>query len=78
MVLLLAYIICNLLKRAISKQQIWYDWLNYIGLVAVVIPVFIASPTNNSILLPFVQIGVLFLVIPLLIECYFIIKERKQ
>lgn len=78
MILLVVYILCHLLKRAVSKEQLWYDWLYYIGLVSVAIPVFIASPKNSAILLPAVQIGVMFLVIPLLIEGYLITKERKQ
>lgn len=78
MILLVVYILCHLLKRTLSKEQLWYDWLYYIGLVSVAIPVFIASPKNSAILLPAVQIGVMFLVIPLLIEGYLITKEKKQ
>jgi len=75
MILVLIYIGLQLLKRNLVKQQNWWDWLYYIGLFAIALPIFFASPSNFELVLKFSQFGVLFLAIPIFIEGYFIVKQ---
>ncbi len=76
MVLLIAYIGLQLLKRVVTKKQNWYDWLYYIGLASVALPVFLATPSNYTTYLLVSQLGTLFLVFPLIIEGYFLNKPK--
>lgn len=76
MILLIGYIVLQLLKRMLTKQQNWYDWLYYIGLASVAVPVFLATPSNFDTYLLISQLGTLFLAIPLLIEGYFLNKPK--
>lgn len=34
----IAYILIQLIKRNITKKMPWYDWLYYIGLLAIILP----------------------------------------
>lgn len=78
MVLILVYILLQLLKRVITKSQNWWDWLYYIGLMAVALPVFMANDTNYTTFLTATQLGVSFLAIPILIEGFYIVKENHS
>ena len=77
MILVLVYIITQFLKRVLTKQQNWWDWLYYVGLITIALPVFIANESNLSWLLPLTQLGVLFLVLPIMLEGYNLVKLRK-
>ena len=76
MILLIVYIGLQLFKRIVTKKQNWYDWLYYIGLASVAIPVFLADSTNYASYLLIAQLGTLFLVVPLLIEGYYLNKPK--
>jgi len=77
MLLALIYIGLQFLKRTISKQQNWWDWLYYVGLTTIALPIFIATPENFNLYLTLAKIGSLFLVIPILIEGFYIVKQQK-
>ncbi len=77
MILVLVYIITQFLKRVLTKTQNWWDWLYYIALVTIALPVFIGNETNESWLLPLTQIGVLFLLAPVILEGFNFVKQRK-
>lgn len=78
MVLILVYILLQLVKRMITKAQNWWDWLYYIGLMAVALPVFMANESNYSTFLIAAQLGIAFLAIPILIEGFYIVKENHS
>ena len=78
MILILVYIVLQFLKRLITKTQNWWDWFYYIGLLAVALPVFMVTETNFSSLLIGAQIGVSFLVLPILIEGFFLVKQNHS
>jgi hypothetical protein len=39
-ILLIGYILLQVLKRYFFKEQNWFDWIYYLGLFGVVLPVF--------------------------------------
>lgn len=77
MILVLVYIATQFLKRVLTKIQNWWDWLYYISLVTIALPVFIGSEQNVNWLLPMTQFGVLFLIVPVLIEGANTVKQQK-
>lgn len=77
MILVLIYIVTQFLKRVLTKTQNWWDWLYYVGLVTIALPVFIGKEENISWLLPLTQIGVLFLIFPVLVEGFNSVKQQK-
>lgn len=77
MILVLGYICLQFIKRTITKKQNWWDWLYYIGLLSIALPVFLASTENFENFLLAARIGSLFLIIPILIEGFYIVKQLK-
>ena len=78
MILVIIYILLQLAKRYVTSTQNWYDWLYYIGLISIALPVFFASTENINMYLKLVQIGTLFLAVPILLEGYKIINASKS
>ena len=68
MVLAFVYVVIQILKRYFFKEQNWWDWLYYIGLLAMVIPTFFTNPEYEGFYSYLTRIGTLFLVLPVLID----------
>ncbi len=68
MIVALVYILIQILKRSLYKEQRWYDWLYYIGLIAIMLPPVLANEGNASIFHLLTDFGTLFLIVPVLLE----------
>lgn len=68
MIIALVYILIQILKRSMYKEQRWYDWLYYIGLIAIMLPTVLANEGNASIFHVLTDFGTLFLIVPVLLE----------
>ncbi len=68
MVLALVYILMQIFKRYLYKEKNWWDWLYYIGLLAIVLPTYFATEENISTFQKVTDFGSLFLVFPLLFD----------
>jgi len=77
MVLSLVYVLSQIIKRLLSKNRFWWDWLYYIGLLSAMLPTFIATVENESIFHLITDIGTPFLTIPVLFDLYQLIKNKK-
>ncbi len=73
---LIVYITIQLLKRFIKKKIEWYDWLYYIGLIAVLLPLLFVGISSDWIF-DITKYGSLFLVVPPLIDLLRIIGASK-
>lgn len=73
----LVYVILQIGKRAVLKDNHWWDWLYYIGLLSVMIPTFMASNENADWLFPLTRIGSLFLLIPALFDIQILLKKSE-
>ncbi len=60
---IMLYIICQLAKRFLFKEMGWYDWLYYIGLISVLMPLLLKQETGNWLNLV-TDYGSLFLLVP--------------
>lgn len=77
MIVTLAYIIIQILKRSIYKEQRWYDWLYYIGLIAIMLPTVMVTENNVSIFNIITDTCTLFLIVPIVLEGKVLIHEKK-
>lgn len=77
MVLAMVYIAVQIGKRMIIKEQVWYDWVYYIGLISILTPVILTNSTNSILMNSIADIGVLFFVLPLLLEGQQLINQKS-
>lgn len=78
LILVVIFIFIQLGKRYITAKQNWWDWMYYIGLIAIAMPIFFAKDSSYNMFLIVAQIGVLFLPLPILIDAYFISKPKES
>lgn len=77
MILAFVYILLQIGKRYVFKRQKWWDWLYYIGLTGMMLPVFFASGSNVNTFNTIADYGTLFLVIPVLLDVTHIFSKNK-
>lgn len=77
MVFTLVYILIQIFKRSIFKEQRWYDWLYYIGLIAIMLPTVLVSEGNLSIFNVITDTCTLFLIVPIILEGKVFINGKK-
>lgn len=68
MILSFVYILAQILKRSILKKQYWWDWLYYIGLIAMVVPTFLGKESTATWWHLITDIGTLFLIVPVVLD----------
>ncbi|HIP32474.1 MAG TPA: hypothetical protein EYG86_06920 [Crocinitomicaceae bacterium] len=71
------YILFQILKRFLFQKKNWWDWLYYIGLISIVVPVYFGEDTNISTMYSLAKFGVLFLMVPLLLDAIQLMNEKK-
>ena len=64
MFIAIAYIIVQILKRYLTKSQNWWDWMYYIGLTSMMLPIFFVTTENLEIFNAITDYGSFFFVIP--------------
>ena len=64
MVLCLCYVLVQIVKRYFLKNDNWWDWLYYIGLISVMIPPYMIEEDNASTFMMLAKYGTFFLIIP--------------
>ncbi|MDC1402847.1 hypothetical protein N8328_00405 [Crocinitomicaceae bacterium] len=62
------YIGLHFVKRVLFSEIKWWNWLSYIGLVSIILPVLFANSSNENIYHWMVDIGTLFFLIPIVFE----------
>ena len=77
MIFTLVYILIQILKRSIYKEQRWYDWLYYIGLIAIMLPTVMVSESNLSFFNIITDTCTLFLIIPIVLEGKVLVNGKK-
>jgi len=76
--LCVAYILLQMLTRRISAASHWWDWVYYIGLLGIILPVTFANDNNLSWFNWVTDIGVLLLILPVLIDGYVLVISKKE
>lgn len=67
-ILAFVYVLLQMLKRYLFSKGNWWDWLYYIGLLAVALPTFFMTDANAGMFHLFAEIGTLFLIFPVLLD----------
>lgn len=78
MILALIYILIQIVKRFIVKEHNWWDWLYYLGLIAMMLPTVIANSANESYFHFITDYGTLFLIIPILLDTKTLFNGRNN
>lgn len=78
LILTVVYIGFQMVTRRFSKKQNWWDWIYYIGLAAIMLPVVMAKPENEKIFHLLTDFGILFLLLPVLIDGFYFVKNQKE
>jgi hypothetical protein len=78
LILTVVYIGFQMVTRRFSKKQNWWDWIYYIGLAAIMLPVVMAKPENEKMFHWLTDFGILFLLLPVLIDGYYFVKNQKE
>lgn len=76
LVIVIFYIVIQLIKRFLQKEVPWYNWLYYIGLIAVISPLPLFSLQDDWIFLV-TRYGSIFLLIPPVIDLIRLIKQKR-
>ena len=77
MIVTLVYILIQISKRSIYKEQRWYDWLYYIGLIAMMLPTVMVSESNVEIFNYVTDVCTLFLIVPIILEGKVMVNGKK-
>jgi hypothetical protein len=74
MLLVLVYVILHMVKRRLNQHHHWTHWIHYLGLTALIYPILLGTDENIGSLNLITDIGVLFLIIPILLE----LRQQKS
>jgi len=77
MLIALGYILTQRLKRYLFKGQNWWDWLYYIGLTSMMLPLFFATPDNLSLFNLIADYGSFFFALPLLLDAKLLLTKSE-
>jgi cell division protein FtsW (lipid II flippase) len=78
MILVIVYIAFHFFKRLIFKDINWWDWLYYLALISIALPVLFANSINENFYHWILDIGSSFFIIPVLIDTYKWWINRKK
>jgi hypothetical protein len=78
LVMSVVYIGLQMYTRKISTVHNWWDWVYYIGLVSIMVPVSIATSENEKIIHLVTDIGTICLILPVLADGYFFIGNTSN
>ncbi|MEX2484090.1 MAG: hypothetical protein WED10_06015 [Brumimicrobium sp.] len=71
------FILAQLIKRYVKKQMKWYDWIYYLGLIAILIPLPLFF-SSGEWMFSVTKYGSLLLFIPSVIELFVLVAKGKS
>lgn len=74
----IAYILFQLLSYYISKEQNWWDWIYYVGMLTIMLTVSFTTENSFTFFNWLVKIGSCLLVIPPVIDLYHLTKKYRK
>ena len=72
------YIGLQMVTRKLSKVTNWWDWVYYIGLLSIMIPVLLASTENEVMFHAITDYGIICLILPVLVDGYFFVNKPSK
>jgi hypothetical protein len=77
-VLAVLYIGMQMLTRKFSEVNKWWDWVYYFGLLSIMIPATFATKQYEQIYHLITDVGTIFLILPALVDGYFLIVHSSN
>ena len=78
MLIALGYILTQVLKRYLFKGRNWWDWLYYVGLTSMMLPIFFATIDNYTLFNVIADYGSFFFAIPLVLDVKLLITKSEE
>ncbi len=78
LLLCVLYILLQMLTRRLTKVNNWWDWVYYVGLVSIMLPVLFAKANNQHIFHLITDFGTLALLIPALVDGYLYTRPQTK
>lgn len=72
-----AYILLQMLTRRISSAQHWWDWVYYLGLLSIILPVTFANESNQNIFHWLTDLGIVLMILPVIVDGWLLIKTNS-
>lgn len=72
----LIYILLQIVRRKISHDRRWWDWLYYVGLSAMVLPVFFGNEEIGVFFIRMAQWGSFMFLVPVLLYGSLMVKRK--
>jgi hypothetical protein len=76
--MVMTYIGLHFLKRVLFIVIHWWDWLYYLALMSIALPVLLADSITENIFHWMIDLGTTFFVIPIVIDTYYLFQQRKK
>lgn len=77
LILIVVYLGLQLLNRRLFARQNWWNWLYYIGLIAIVMSYFFVTQELLGFFLFLVKFGTVFLIVPPIIDFFQLMNAEK-
>ncbi len=78
MLITLGYIVTQIIRRFLFKNQNWWDWLYYFSLSAMMLPIFFASTENLNIFNIITDYGTFFFIIPVAFDLKMMMTKSES
>ena len=75
LILTLVYIALQMFSRKYSDATHWWDWVYYIGLLSIMVPVSIINEGNENLCHLTTDFGTLFLIAPPIVDAFVYLKK---
>jgi hypothetical protein len=78
LILTVVYISLQMFSRKYSDANHWWDWVYYIGLLSIMIPVSIMNEGNQQLCHLATDFGTLFLIAPPVVDAIVLMKKSNS
>lgn len=78
LVLAIAYIGLQMTTRKLATVHNWWDWVYYMGLVSIMVPVSFATSEHEKMYHIITDVGTICLILPVLADGYFFIENKSN
>jgi uncharacterized membrane protein HdeD (DUF308 family) len=78
LILTVVYIGLQMFSRKYSEAGHWWDWIYYLGLISIMVPVSIINEENESLCHLITDVGTVMLIAPPLADLYVFYKKSTS